>query len=169
MCIYDTISFWASIATLLLFVLYIIGHIYKINQIKSTLSEEYQFENYFDLNGPKPKQFFEVSKGVGRIFSVSSPVGIKEIRIFDVRQLKDAPECEKGTNVGKLTDIKPNEKAYIKVDIPDLFEGCFIELEKYDGIVISFGIAASGYDGSFIQTKYSLRMTMKSWIYYICS
>lgn len=165
----NLISFFASISTLILFVLYIIGHIYKIKQIKSVLSEEYQFEDSFDFNGPKPKHFLEVSKGVGRIFSVSSSVGIKEMHIFNVKQIKDEFRFEKGTNVGKLTDIKPNEKAYIRVDVPDLYEGCFVELEKYDGIVISFGIAASGYDGSLIQTKYSLRMTIKSWIYYICS
>lgn len=158
----NLISLFASISTLILFVFYIIGHIYKIKQIKSVLSEAYQFEDSFDFNGQKPKHFFEVSKGIGKIFSVSSLVGIKEMHIFNIKQLKDEFGFEKGTNVGKLTDIKPNEKAYIRVDVLDLYEGCFIELEKYDGIVISFGIAASGYDGSLIQTKYSLKMTIKS-------
>lgn len=72
MSVCDMISLVASIATLVTFLLYIAGHGYKLFQIKSTLTEKYQFENSFDFNGPKPKHFFEVSKGVGRVFSVSS-------------------------------------------------------------------------------------------------
>ena len=82
----NLISLFASISTLILFVFYIIGHIYKIKQIKSVLSEAYQFEDSFDFNGSKPKHFFEVSKGIGKIFSVSSPVGIKEMHIFNIKQ-----------------------------------------------------------------------------------
>lgn len=166
---WNNVSNAASIVTLLLFIFYIIGHIYKINQIKDTLSEKYQFEDDFDFHGPKPQHYVEVSSDVDRIFSISSPVGIKEILIYNVKQDGENPEWIKGDCVKKLSNIKPNEKAYIRVNIPDLYEGCFIELEKKDGIKVSFGVADSGYDGSLIQTKYSLKMTFKSWLYYICS
>ena len=158
----------ASIVTVLLFVLYTIGHIYKIKQIQYSLSERYQFERDFDNEGPKPNHYFELSN-VGSVFSISSQVGIKEISIYDVNYSQDNNTWAKGDLKGRLVKIKSNEKAYIKVDVPDLYEGCFIELVKCDGIKISFGVALSGYNGSFVQTQYSLKMTLKSWVNYMCS
>lgn len=162
-----SISDLASIATLLLFVAYIIGRAFRIHQMKETLTEKYQFEKDFDLDGPKTMPYLELVKD-GAVFSVCSPVGIKQLRAYKAIVLPYQCEAIKGDNIGELKDIKPNEKAFIKVDIPDLYEGCFIDIEKKDGVKISFGIATSGYDNSLIQTHYSLKMTLKSWIYYIC-
>ena len=167
MCGFQVISNLASIVTLVLFVAYIIGRIIIINRVKETMSEKYQFEENFDFNGPKPKHFYKLSKN-GEVFSVSAPVGIKELRIYKAKLMLNQCEAIKGDFVEKLIDIKPNEKAYIMIDIPDLYEGCFIDIEKKDGIVISFGVASSGYDGSLVQTNYSLKIKKKSWIYYIC-
>lgn len=159
----------ASIATVVLFVLYIIGHIYTIKQLQYSLSEQYQFEENFDFEGPKPKHYFEFSPNIGRIFSISSKIGIKEICIYESFYSQEKDGRVKGSLKGKLEKIRSNEKAYIKVDTPDLGAGCFIELVKCDGVKISFGVASSGYDGSLVQTQYALKMTLKSWVYYLCS
>ena len=159
----------ASIITVFLFVLYIVGHIYTILQLKYSLSEQYQFEREFDFEGPKPKHYFELTENVGLIFSISSTVGIKEIRIYESVYSQEKADRVKGNLKGKLEKIRSNEKAYIKMEIPDTGDGCIIELVKFDGVEISFGVASSGYDGSLVQTNYSLKTTFKSFVYYMCT
>ena len=165
----ELLSDIASIATVVLFVLYIVGHIYTIKQLQYSLSEHYHFEENFDFEGPKPEHYFELSPNIGRIFSISSDVGIKEICIYESFYSQEKDDRVKGRLKGKLEKIRSNEKAYIRVEIPDLGDGCFIELVKCDGVKISFGVASSGYNGSLVQTSYSLKMTFKSWVYYMCS
>ncbi len=167
MDVWQIISYISSIVTLLLFITYLIGHIWKIKQIKNTLSEQYKFESDFDDENPPLDNYFDLSGGVGQVFSVCSPNGFKQI-IFYETKYNDKNELIKGNLSHSITNIGPNEKVYAKINVPDTCEGCFVEIIKNDGIKISFGIADSGYDGSLVKTKYKFKMTLKSWIYYLC-
>lgn len=163
------ISNIASIVTVLLFLLYIIGHIWKIKQIKYTLGEVYNLENYFDEEYLPSERFVDLSDGIGQLFSVYSPNGFENVSFYEAKLDINTGVSSKGNLLKEFTEIGANDKIYAKINIPDIADGCIVEITKTDGVKISFGIAASGKNGLLEKTNYQMRLTFKSWIYYLCS
>ena len=162
------ISNLSAIATLILFVLYFAGKIMRIMRIKSTLCEEYKLEDTIDEDEKMLPYFVVVGSGHGTYFSVSSPTGFEKV-VFYESDLTTDGDTRRGRETITFKDVLPNEKVYAKVDIPDVTEACFVEIEKNDFVQISFGIADRGYDGLLEKTNYKMKMTFKTWIYYLCS
>ena len=162
------ISDLASIATLVLFIIYFVGRFFRIKGIKSTLREEYRIENEPETSELLLPYFVDLTNGSGEYFSVSSSNGFKRVSFYDA-VLDVYGNANKGELIKKFDNVFPNEKVYAKVDIPDTTEACFVEIEKNDYVKISFGIADNGYDGALIKTGYKIKMPIKAWLYYLCS
>lgn len=169
---WQVLSTLSSITTLILFVAYIIGHVWHIKEIQDNLQQQFQFqfEDNVKINSNSNKYLDLSSNEIGRLFSLYSNKGFEYINIYKTsvknNSLKTLLHLKRKAII---TDVKQNEKFYIKVNIPDTYPGCYIKLKQKDGIKIQFGVYASGDDGSLIILNYKYNMTLKSWIYYLCT
>ena len=162
---WSLISNISAIVTCVAFVLYIIGHIWSIHISKNKIFEKFEFENEEEMNGI---EYINFAKKYGRIFSVSSPEGIKSIKIFKAQQQGEDFVTDKGKLLKEVKNIKPNQKVYIRANFTDVSSNIYLEIQRADYIKTSFLVADSGKDGSFQQVNYTNKMTFVSWLYYLC-
>lgn len=160
------ISNISAIVTCTAFILYLIGHIWSIHISKNKIFEKFEFINE-DIDNVECIDFGE--EEYGQIFSVSSPEGMKNVKIFEAEQKNDNNfEIVKGKLLKEIKNIKPNQKIYIRAYFTDISSNIYLEIERTDYIKTSFLVADSGKDGSFQQVNYNSRMTFMSWLYYLC-
>lgn len=153
-----------------MFVAYMIGHIWTIFIQKEAIFEKISFEN-FDENMDIDCIDFTNNSDFGQIFSISSPLGIRKVSFFSVDRNEDEDfqfDFKKGKLLKTIKNIQQNDKLYAKTELFDCFPSLYIEIQRADYIIISYAITDSGRDGSLVQLDYKCKMTLKSWIYYLC-
>ncbi|MGN0420110.1 MAG: hypothetical protein ACI4E4_06625 [Acetatifactor sp.] len=103
----------------------------------------------------------------GQVFAVSSPNGIRHIMFFEI--LLDSDMQAYGKRILKeFYRVEPNQRVYAHVKIPDSCARIGVEILKNDRMKIEFGIADSGKNGALVKENYKCRMTLESWVYYLC-
>ena len=160
------ISNISAITTCTAFILYLIGHIWAIHISKNKILEKIEFEYcaYVDLD-----KCFNLAGEYGQIFSVYSPEGIRNIKIYEATlSSENINAFTKGNMLKEIKDLAPNKKQYIRAEFSDLGSNFYMEIERADYIKTSFVVTQSGKDGSLIQSQYKSKMTFTSWIYYLC-
>lgn len=163
---WETISNVSGLITCILFIAYIIGHIWTIYISKNAIFEKFEFENITDDDDI---DYIDLGGEYGSIFSISSPNGIREVKIFGVDLDENSEEFFiKGDFIKKIENIKPNEKLYIKAQFMDFSSNIYLEVQRTDYIKFCFIVADSGRDGSFVQKNLKIKMPFKSWLYYLC-
>lgn len=157
----------SAVVTLILFVLYVIGHVWKIIIIKYTLQEKFEFVELTERI--RNSKFFARELGEsGQEFAVSSPNGIRRIEFYKIIRDNELREKSRKT-IATYEKIEPNQKVYACVNIPDVCANIGVEIEKTDYIKISFGVADSGRNGELVKENYKCKLTLRSIIYYLCS
>lgn len=160
------ISNISAIVTCTAFILYLIGHIWAIHISKNKIFEKFEFVNEKDIDNI---EYIDFAEEYGQIFSVSSPEGIRSIRIFEAQQKSnDCFAMDKRRLLKEVKNVKPNQKIYIRANFTDISSNIYLEIKRSDYIKISFLVADSGKDGSFEQINYNSKMTFISWLYYLC-
>ena len=160
------ISNISAIVTCTAFILYLIGHIWAVHISKNKIFEKFEFVNEKDIDNI---EYVDFAEEYGRIFSVSSPEGIRNIKIFETQQNHDdCFEMNKGRLLKEVKNVKPNQKTYIRANFTDISSNIYLEIKRSDYIKISFLVSDSGKDGSFEQVNYNSKMTFMSWLYYLC-
>ena len=79
--IWTIIANFSAFVTLISFILYIIGRIWTINISKNIILETFKFEKIKD---DTTIEYINLAGKYGRVFSISSPEGIKEIKVFKI-------------------------------------------------------------------------------------
>ena len=159
----------SSVVTLFLFVIYIIGHLWRIIVSRNLLYEKFQMENMSNDEVEKVDKLIDLSGDNGEIFSVSSPNGIRKISLYKCKYIEETNCLEKEQLVSEFSNVNINEKVYVRGVIPEGVPNTYVELEKTDYVKIGFAVATSGKNGEFVKVDYKCKMTLKSWIYYMCS
>lgn len=164
---WECITNIASIVTCIAFILYLVGHIWSIGVSKNKIFEKFEFENE-DLE-LSPNEYFDFAGEYGQLFSVSSPEGIREVKFYsiDVDGVKDGL-IKPDKMLKRIKKIKPNQKVYARAELHDTGSNLYLEIKRNDYIKISFMVADSGKDGSFVMNNYKEKMTFLSWLYYLC-
>lgn len=165
---WSTIGNISAVVTLLLFVLYIIGHIWKIAISKNTLGETFTLEDD-EKEIEDSKYYIDFSNGIGRCFSVASSNGIRVVRFYEIQYDDSYTKVISKKVLKEFSDIGCNEKVYARIDIGDTIPYIGVEIEKNDYVKVRFGILDSGKDGSLIKYDYKCSLSLKSFIYYLCS
>lgn len=166
---WETISNVSGLITCILFIAYIIGHIWTIFIQKEAIFEKINFENFDDEYIDIDYIDFTNNSEYGQIFSISSPLGINRVSIYSVeRDENNELEFKMGKLLKTISHIAQNDKLYIKTELFDCFPSLYIEIQRADYIITSYAITDSGRDGSLIQLDYKVKMTLKSWLYYLC-
>ena len=169
---WQIISNTASIVTCLLFVFYIVGHIWKVIVTKNNQYEKFKILPYDSDSDIEDNDNFIVIDDIGEEFSIFSTYGIRNIKIYKVsyglnnngsitlisKQLKST---YKGLNI--------DESLYIRCDLGEVLPTTQIEIERMDYTIVTFEIYSSKKTGNILVTNYNFKMTLRSFIYYLCA
>ena len=167
---WQIISNISAIFTCIMFIAYIIGHIWTIYIQKEAIFEKIDFENFDNEVVDIDYIDFTNNSESGQIFSISSPLGIRRISIYSVERDENSKlEFKRGKLLKSIKNISQNKKAYFKTELFDCSPSLYIEIQRADYIITSYAITDSGRDGSLVQLDYKSKMTLKSWLYYLCS
>ena len=170
----QTISDISAIVTCFLFVLYIIGHIWKIFITKHTKFEKFEIQKFSGLDECNEMEDYDkvlMVDDIGEVFSLSSSYGIRSIKVYEVSY-----EFENDNNLKlkskKLKSTYPNldidETLYIRCDLGEIMPKIQFEIERTDYTKVLFALTMSGKTGNILAFDYSFRMTLKSFFYYLC-
>lgn len=168
---WQIISNTASIVTCLLFVFYIVGHIWKVVVTKNTRYEKFNILPYnsdFDIEN---NDNVIIVDDIGEEFSIFSAYGIRNIKIYRVNYelndngsitliSKELHSVYKGLNI--------DEKLYIRCYLGEVIPTTQIEIERMDYTKVTFEIYTSGKTGHILVNSYKFKMTIRSFIYALC-
>lgn len=170
---WQTISNISAIVTCFLFVLYIVGHIWKVIVTRQTKYEKFEvqrFENDDEYDNVL------ILDEVGATFSLSSVYGIRNIKIYNVEYDYD----DNGNMFLKSKKLRTtyenlnvNEELYIKCNLGEFVPIVQFEIERADYTKVTFDLIESGKTGNILtgnitSKNYGFKMTFKSFLYYLC-
>lgn len=102
-------------------------------------------------------------------FSISSKSWIRQMSFFDVEICGNSEiHYKQGKLPATRTNISQNKKLYIKTQLREFHPSLRVEIQRNDYIITSCDITKSGKDGSLVIFDCKSRMTLKSWLYYLC-
>ena len=138
----------SSVITCVAFFMLILGRIWRILENKNIIFADYNFENAEVID---ENDIYYIDRGneYGQLLSLSSPKGIRSIKIYDV-QLDYNGDIRKLTLVDEVKHINNDVKFYIRVYLYEFCSNTYLEVERGDYVKHSFIIADSGKDGSFV-------------------
>ena len=170
---WQTISNISAIVTCFLFILYIVGHIWKVIVTRQTKYEKFEvqrFENDDEYDNVL------ILDEVGATFSLSSVYGIRNIKIYNVEYNYD----DNGNIFLKSKELRTtyenlnvNEELYIKCNLGEFVPIVQFEIERADYTKVTFDLIENGktgniLTGNIISKNYGFKMTFKSFLYYLC-
>ena len=166
---WESISNVSGLITCILFIAYIIGHIWAIHISRNEIIEDITFERVDELENIEDLDIIDLAGENGKIFSIVSPKGIRNLKVFGVELDKNSKDIfVKGDFIKELNDIKAKEKVYFKGEFLWYPSNIYIEFERIDYIKVSLIVGESGKDGSATCWGYKTKMGFKSWLYYLC-
>ena len=171
----QTISNISAIVTCILFILYIIGRIWKAVVTMQSKYEKFQVQPLETNDIEKFDNIIRINE-VGQIFSLSSIYGIRNINIYEVLYdlNKSGNDLLKSKKLLKTyKNLNVNEELYIQADLGEYVPRIQFEIERVDYTKVKFDLTTSGRTGNiitdnFISKNYGFNMTFKSLLYYLC-
>lgn len=168
---WQIISNISSIITCTLFILYVIGHIWKVFVTKNTRYEKFKvipFNSDFDIDA---NDNVVIIDDIGDEFSISSPYGIRNIEIYKVTyEISDNGSLSLISKELKYTyrDLNINDTLYIRCNLGECVSTTQITIERMDYTKVTFELYSSGKTGNILVSNYNFKMTVRSFIYYLC-
>lgn len=168
---WDIISNVSSIITCALFVLYVIGHVWKVIVTKNTRYEKFKVVPYNSDFNIDDNDNVVIIDNIGEEFAISSVYGIRNIEIYKVNYepsdngslsliSKELKSAYKGLNI--------NDTLYVRCDLGECVPTTQITIERMDYTKVTFELYSSGKTGSILASNYNFKMTIRSLIYYLC-
>lgn len=167
---WQIISNVSSIVTCLLFVLYVIGHIWKVIVTKNMRYEKFKvlpYDSSIDIDDYDNTILID---DIGEQFSISSSYGIRNINIYKVNcTINDDGSTTLVSKELKSTyrGLNINDTLYVRCDLGELIPTTQIEIERMDYTKVTFELFTSGKTGNILVSNYQFKMTLKSFIYYL--
>ncbi|MBO1264486.1 hypothetical protein J3A84_05460 [Proteiniclasticum sp. SCR006] len=160
----------ASVATLLLFITYIAGRVWRVKivldskfdvlevkdfseDIPALITEE---DNYIDLGGP-------------HLIKLSSPIKIRQVTFHKIDySIDDSGDMQSKLNFGSShIKIEPHECLYIGIELSETLPLHQIRIEYIDFSIATFGISENRRNGSIEKENYEVKSTIKTYLYYL--
>lgn len=161
------IASWASVATLILFSLYILGRIITIFTVRKIWLDEVVFnQDDFDKYGVVEEigDFEYNDKAAGLLVS---KMGMRNIRFYTVENDSDGIPSIKGREFFSKEFLNVNQAIAIYVQTGDLFPTLYIDYETIDYMRVNLEWCdnlKSGVFSEFVVPHH----TIKSFFYYMC-
>lgn len=168
---WQIISNISSIVTCILFLLFVIGHIWKVFVTKNTRYEKFKIIPYNSDFNIDDNDNVVIIDETGEEFSISSTYGIRNIKIYKVNyELGDNGSTSLISKELKSTykDLNINDTLYVRCDLGECLPTTQIAIERMDYTKVTFELSSSGKTGNIFIGNYTFKMTIRSLIYYLC-
>lgn len=158
------LSSLASVATLVLFVIYFIGRIITIFAVKRIWTDEVIFDK-------RRFQNYGIVEEVGeddRIYGLlTTNNGMRDIRFYETANDKNGIPTNKGRLLFQMPFLNVHQAIAIKVERGELFPTMIIEYLTFDYMKVRLewhDNLKSGVFSEFVRPKH----TLKSFLFYLC-
>lgn len=161
----------SSIVTCFLFVLYIIGHIWKAVVTRHTKYEKFEIQELTKNEDIEEYDNAILLDNIGELFTLSSSYGIRNIKVYKVLcEIRNDGEYKLLSKDLKAvySDLNINEILYIKCDLGEVMPRIQLEIERADYTKVTCFLGTSGKTGHIVAYDYSFKVTFKSFLYYLC-
>lgn len=166
---WSCISNICSIITLFLFIVYIIGVIWKIKTSKLLSHDEFKKEINIQRNKEEIKKCNYLcltnSQIKGEIISISSSNGIKAIKVYQTK-IKKNGKIQKGKMIKKSKCLAPLKDFYIENYFSEGIPDIYIEMYRMDYLKVKFYVSFSGRDEKLEILNYKCKFTFLCFLYY---
>ena len=163
---WQCISNISSIVTCFLFLLYLIGHIWKIIDSRNTIYEAFNIYPYDSSIGIEDTEHFIGIDEIGDEFSISSSYGIRNIKIYRIQY--DEDHITSRELKASYKDLNINNTLYVRCSLGECIPISQIEIERMDYTKVTFEPYSSGKNGNIITENYKFKMSFRSFIYHLC-
>lgn len=157
----------ASIATLILFLIYFLGRIITILTVKQLWKDKIiinadEYVNYDIVDEVLEDQWEEPIYGL-----LVSKEGIRNLKVFDVKPDSDGIPCKKGNLIYKRSFLNIEQAIAFHVMTGDLFPTLFIEYDSLDFTHVTLEWRDNLKNGVFSELVIP-KHTIRSILYYLC-
>lgn len=168
---WNVVSNISSIVTCILFILYIVGRIWKIFATKNLKYEKFIRTDTNTKFGINAYDNVVSIDDEGEEFSISSSYGIRYIKFYKL-SYKTSNNNLSNLVSKKLVyiykDLNINDLLYVRCDLGECVPSIQISIERMDYVKVTFELYSSGRTGNILVRTYKYKMTIRSWIYYLC-
>ncbi len=173
---WQTISNVSAVVTCFLFILYIIGHIWKVIITRQTRFEKFQIQRFESEDEMAEHDKVLILDRVGEVFSLSSEYGIRNVTVYHVEYDFDnegKPYLKSKRVKDTYGKLGVNEQLFIRCNLGEVMSIIQFEIERADYTKVTFDVTTSGKTGNIIinnilDKNYKFQMTFKSFLYYLC-
>ena len=173
----NIISAVSSIITCLLFIFYIIGHVWSYFTNKSFNNERFENISSTDIDVSNATRAI-VLDDTGTELSLTSSEGIRQVKVYNVEySFKKDGSCKLVSRKirGRYGILNPTETLYIKADLGEIIPIVQVEILRRDYTVATFNLVESGKNGDVLamkpagvkMDKYRVKYGGRSFIYYL--
>ena len=151
-----------STITFVLVTVFFAGKVWRVSQSQKTPRAHYVFMP--ESESDKVGFVVDLSNGDGDVFSVCSEDGMKSITVH--KTLFDNGSSKKARISYVMEGIDPKEEIRFRVKSSEDGNACLVKILKNDYTKVSFKVTKS--DGVLVQSECKVKMTWKSWLFYVC-
>ncbi|MGN0338863.1 MAG: hypothetical protein ACI4D0_00045 [Lachnospira sp.] len=173
----NIISAVSSIITCLLFIFYIIGHVWSYRTNKSFNKERFENISATNIDVSNATRAI-VLNDVGTELSLTSSEGIRQVKVYNVEySFKKDGSCKLVSRKlrGRYGILNPMETLYIMADLGETTPIVQVEILRRDYTVATFDLVESGKNGDVIpmkpdgvkMDKYKVKYGVRSLVYYL--
>lgn len=164
--IIETIGFISSIVTLVLFMTYIIGRCFMINQMKVTILETFNlFYDDEETNFNVVEQYDIGENNTEKIYLQSSET-LRWIKIYEYEYDANSNKFNKGRIVVNHELLRSGFAIKLNTYLPCGMPSYIVEYQRYDFIIGKLELAENGKNG-ILEEQVSIKHTIKSILYYL--
>lgn len=164
--IIEIIGFTSSIVTLVLFIAYIIGRCFMINQMKVTISETFNLFYNDEETDFKVVEEYDIGENNTEKIYLQSSETLRWIKIYECEYDDKNNKFNKGRLVLNHELLRSGFAIKLNTYLPCGMSSYILEYQRYDFIIGKLELAENGKNG-ILEEQVSIKHTIKSILYYL--
>ena len=164
--IIEIIGFTSSIVTLVLFIAYIIGRCFMINQMKVTISETFNLFYNDEETDFKVVEEYDIGEKKKKKIYLQSSEAIRWIKIYECEYDDKKNKFTKGRLVLNHELLRSGFAIKLNTYLPCGMPSYIVEYQRYDFIIGKLELVENGKNG-ILEEQVSIKHTIKSILYYL--
>lgn len=160
----ETISFFSSVFTLLLFLFYLIGRYLLVRKVETFITESIDVTYTFDAENQKNNivDVIELGENLSETVYLSSIEPIRYIKFYEY----DFEGNRKGKFIDEYVNLRNEQVLEVRTYLPDGIPNYILEYQRFDYVKGKLLLSENGKNGLLVENL-ELKHTVKSLLYYL--
>lgn len=164
--IIEIIGLASSIISLVLFIIYIIGRCFMINEMKVTISETFDLFYNDEERDFKVVEEYDIGDNNTEKIYLKSSETLRWIKVYESEYNEKNNKFNKGRLLLNHNLLKRGFAVKLNTYLPCGIPSYIIEYQRYDFIIGELVLAENGKNG-ILEEQVSIKHTIKSILYYL--